>query len=494
MRKARGIGGWCKLAGSSCLIFAAISACSSDENPARPDSLRPGQIPKYDKVPPTVAWTSPLDGEENAWVRAPIRVTFSEPVILGDKPVQLTVDGQSVPVTTDYEEASYTLTIKPGHSLVGPAHASVDFGDIRDYEGNPLVRPPWRWSMDRWIAVGEVLEEPDGRPPVIAAGPGNEVAIAFAPLPSSSVPRARTVDPRHGIWREYRDIDEVSARDPLTLFISEMGRPTMVFTTELNEVAIVEWQDKFSWLPVMGGDDYVTIDQGKAFAARASDNVLFAAFDTPDADGGSHIVVKAQKWSDERPLGETVNDPATEKDARLQSLALDRVGIPYVSYRTTTGDGHVRVWSKDRWLPVGPAVNPSNENAEITQVAVNDAGTPYALVQLSDRYLPRQRTVVMSFDGSHWVECGPPLTTNKIEGGTFFAPTRGDRFLAYLPSWQPGKGYHHLFEASGAGSLEIPFPDLSANGPGNATVDPNGIPVVTWRENNRNVRVARLNR
>ncbi|WXA89799.1 Ig-like domain-containing protein [Pendulispora rubella] len=426
-------------------------------------------------------------------MRAPIRVTFSEPVVLGDKPVQLTVEGKSVPVTVDYEEATYTMTIKPSQPLAGPARASVDFGDIRDYESNPLVRPPWNWTMDRWLPVGELLEEPDGRSPVIAAGPGDGVALAFAPVPTSPAPRARTVDPRHGIWREYRDIDETPARDPLTLFISEKGRPTMVFVTEINEVVIVEWRDKFSWYPTMGGDDFITVDQGSAFAARASDNVYFAAFDTPNADGGSHIVVKAQRDGDQRTVGEAVNDPTTEKDARLQSLALERAGNPYVSYRTTAGDGRVRAWTKDRWLPVGSEVNPFDENAEVTQVSVDDAGMPYALVQLSNRHLPRQRTVVVKFDGSRWVECGPPLSTNKVERA-FFAPTRDDRVLAYLYSWMPGRGSHHLFEVSSTGWVEIPFPEPSAEGPGNATVDPNGNPVVTWRDNSRKVHVARLNR
>ena len=304
-----------------------------------------------------------------------------------------------------------------------------------------------------------------------------------------------TVDPRHGIWRECPEMFEgTTARNPLTLFISERGRPTMAFATELNEVAIMEWRSSFHWLPVMGGDDFVTVDPGSVFAARASDNVVFAAFDTPAADGGSKIVVKAQGVSGERTVGESVNDPTTEKDARLQSLALDRAGNPYVSYRTTTGDGRVRVWSKDRWLPVGPAVNASHENAEVTQVALDDAGTPYALVQLSDRYVPRDRTVVLKFNGSAWVPCGPVLMRNQVGPGTFFGPTRGDRLLAYLNSRQSGSGDHHLFEVSSAGWVDIPFPEPMSSGPGNATVDQNGNPVVTWLEKLRNVHVARLNR
>lgn len=118
-----------------------------------------------DRTKPTVDISSrqPVPGATNISVRAPISVSFSEPLkasSLSDGAASLLNASQSVSKTLALSDDGLTLTITPTGQLVSPDTVEITFGNsLTDLAGNALASEgsSWRWELPKYFEYGTSL-------------------------------------------------------------------------------------------------------------------------------------------------------------------------------------------------------------------------------------------------------------------------------------------------------------------------------------------------
>ncbi|WP_394833780.1 Ig-like domain-containing protein [Pendulispora rubella] len=480
------------------LAFAAPTACgSSDNTSATVDAGPDGEvIPDPDTVPPQVVFRTPTDGEAKVALRKPIRATFSETVKFGPRPATLRADGVEIPCTFTLSDNGTVMTITPTAEPPVPATLSVEFGDVTDLRGNPLVRPPWTWSVPRWLEIGNSFPS-GGLYPMLAAGPGEYVHVAaLFDEPARTFRLYQTSTPTTS-WRALAD-----SRNPTpnaTIAVDADGSIVAAFASESGESVSVARYTTSIWKTI-GGPFPLAIN-GSFSLAFDKRGTLILAYDAAAGDGAANVIVQALE-----PLGEpwqwsqlrnSVNDPSTEKAAYFQSLTLNSEGIPYVSYRTerpvageegTILEGHVRAWTQGQWQPIGDSVSAPDEDVRSLMVAVDATSSPFAIAQLSNRFLPKAQMRILRLENSKWTLVGPELEGRN--NSMFFGRMRDGHLFAYVSV----DGDLRTLDVAREGWTRIP---LDAVGPFNGaagTLDPTGIPLIAWITEPGNLSVLRWNR
>ncbi len=137
-----------------------------------------------DRTAPKVVSTTPAPGATNVVLRAPIAVTFSEPILASSftaSAVTLQVGGAVVPTTATLSSdgMSAAIAITDLSSFALPATFSVTLATaITDLVGNALTVPaaPWTWSVPDWIKYAPIAST---TVPAVAVGPNFQPVIAY---------------------------------------------------------------------------------------------------------------------------------------------------------------------------------------------------------------------------------------------------------------------------------------------------------------------------
>ena len=450
-------------------------------------------VPDPDSVPPEVVFRIPAHGEDQVSVRTPIRAVFSEAVKLGANPVTLLADGVAIATTSALSDDAKVLTVSPKSEIAVPAKMSLSFEDVTDLRGNSLVRAPWSWTDPLWLRVGDTLEQEGTISfPRIAAGTGERVNVALA-LPQtteSGMPlTVQAIDTPKSTWA-LRGARVGMTLDRPNLLTESDGTLVVAYKDPLNGSVRVQRLEDGVWRQIGGPFPSV---QGNGAVALAADahGMLFLAYDESTEAGTTNVVVKTlprgfDSWS---PLAETVNDPSAETATDLQSLTLDKNGIPYVAYRTATSDAYVRFWSVTKWSSVGTSVNGPQQAVKSMTIGLDDTSHLLAVLSWHDRYLTTRHAQLTRFDGVNWVD-GGDVANDALIDAAFLGATRDGHMFAYLGTDEQ----FFLLDVTTKGWVAMPPPAVRPpKGFASAAVDPTGVPIFGWTDGAA-MNVVRLNR
>lgn len=137
-----------------------------------------------DRTAPTVVATTPAPGATDVVLRAPIAVTFSEPILASSftaSAVTLQVGGAVVPTTATLSSdgMSAAIGITDLSSFALPATFSVTLATtITDLVGNALTVPTvaWTWGVPDWIKYAPIAST---TVPAVAVGSNFQPVIAY---------------------------------------------------------------------------------------------------------------------------------------------------------------------------------------------------------------------------------------------------------------------------------------------------------------------------
>jgi Bacterial Ig-like domain/Bacterial Ig domain len=136
-----------------------------------------------DRTAPTIASTVPATGAVNVVLRAPMTVTFSEPIAASSftsSSVALQAAGAGVATTATLaaDGLSATIVINDVSSFTLPATFSATLAPtITDLVGNPIKAPgAWSWNVPDWIKYASVASSTQ---PALAVGPNFQPTLAY---------------------------------------------------------------------------------------------------------------------------------------------------------------------------------------------------------------------------------------------------------------------------------------------------------------------------
>ncbi|WP_394840421.1 Ig-like domain-containing protein [Pendulispora rubella] len=480
--------------------LATIIACeSSGAAPGGPER-------DLDVIPPEILSQTPLHRDPEVSVHQPIEVKFSERVRLSDSaPATLFANtGETdvpVPTTVRLSPDGTVLTIEPTAPLAAPAAYSVRFGDIRDEAGNGLVAAPWEWKAPLWLRVGQPLEDAgDISSSMIVAGPGEQVTVGSTVTVNFPDQRllVHTLQQSNGKWSLLDNRLKIDSRNAPSLFLDKELGLTALISDQENHVVLDQWLDT-KWQKYGPGYsvDLLTAPSVK----QTKDGERFVAYTAPrpEPESGTDIVVV--HGSDSSRLGGPVNgDDEVVTSVGLISLAMDRQGTPYVAYSADSFSGRLRYWSQGRWALLAPTVTSPGDNTTIRQITVDDAGTPFVLVDISEGAPKHEhRSQIRRFDGDRWINCGERLEMEDRTVPAYFGPALDGHIFAAMTvrnysAEVPDKFLTLDVTRDGWTAIAPPvdaLPRFSTRVSG--TVDGRGAPILAWYEGSV-VHLRRLNR
>jgi hypothetical protein len=161
-----------------------------------------------DHTPPTVTDVTPARGDTSGDLAAPIKVTFSEPVLastVNDSSVAVTAGGTAVPSTVALaaDAKSLTVTITDPKTLVLPADLAATVATtITDRAGNALapLAPAWTWTVPAWIKLPPVATEMPPRLAVDASGRPSIIYVTMDTFSGNTVFNIRVARFDSGAW------------------------------------------------------------------------------------------------------------------------------------------------------------------------------------------------------------------------------------------------------------------------------------------------------
>jgi hypothetical protein len=146
-----------------------------------------------DRTPPTVVTRAPAPGAKAIALRAPIQITFSEPILAPPPPAAAAalaiLGGAAIPtrVTVETQGRTATVTIDDPAAVLPPVslRGSISAA-ITDRAGNPLTLPSsdWSWDVPDFVKLPPVplcsTLPPFNRLPVFAVGSNLRPVVARA--------------------------------------------------------------------------------------------------------------------------------------------------------------------------------------------------------------------------------------------------------------------------------------------------------------------------
>jgi len=321
-----------------------------------------------DRTAPTVVATSPAPGATNVVLRAPIVVTFSEPILASSftaSALTLQIGGAVVPTTAmlSSDGMSATIAITDLSSFALPAAFSVTLATtITDLVGNALIVPtaPWTWSVPDWIKYAPIAST---TAPAIAVGSNFQPVIAYtrciANSSSTCVDDLFVAASDGQAWNSFGQVTDLVG--PGSLDLDAQGHPVVAgigssVGSILVSLRLATWNGS-SWdssLSPLG------IDTSYAFAASPlvrldpSGRPVVAWKDAVNATEADVGVARWTGTSWDRSFGKL-----GLTGVGSASLILDGSGNPIVGF-TVRGTGFVslptasfRAWGGTAWTSSG---------------------------------------------------------------------------------------------------------------------------------------------
>jgi hypothetical protein len=391
-----------------------------------------------DHTPPTVKTTVPATGATNVVLRAPITVTFSEPMAAASSAgIGLSLGGNAIAstATLSADGTSASIVLGDPTSFGLPGMFSVSFAaTVTDVAGNALVQPAPAWS---WTA-------PD--------------FITYATIPGTGY---NISNPVLAISKTFQPVVALAQ-----LFVSSSG------SQEYNTLH-VEKSDGQAWTdlgrPSPNGDE----SYGFSIALGADDNPAVAW-----AEKGSKVYTSTwtgNAWGATSAAVDPAADPATLVSSPV--VRLDPTGLPVLA-----------------WLEKGPPPS-STQNVFVTHLTGGGGSTgapgaiPVAGATALDLILDPQGNPIVAWRNSSSTEVdifrGAELTSPAL---TVFAdPTLG-LDASSNPLLIAGTGGFGVFALSGGSWVLAPPAQIQIDG--NAQfpklrTDPAHNPVVGWLESGK---------
>lgn len=335
-----------------------------------------------DRTPPKVIAQEPASGDRNVGLHAPIRVQFSEPVMLPssgpESAVSLTGPGGSalssrVSLSSDQR----TLQVVPIFDPPVPSEMALALkADITDLAGNALaLAGPWSWHLPLWQKLGPYVAQEagviqgfdwdidaEGRPTVAW---GNAGGISVARWTGSSWENLGTGIHGTGTANYYTP----------KLVLKQTGDPVLAWTENvdprpgyLSYRVFVKHKTANGWDYLgqnpIGGDNALT--EQPSLVVDGSGGIWLGVQEVIIGQVGYHAVVRrfdgSLYWSQQ---GSYLN--RTQHEANGPHLAVDGTGALWAAWTESLGYGGIDNWTvfgvftsifqNGAWTPVGGALN-----------------------------------------------------------------------------------------------------------------------------------------
>jgi Bacterial Ig-like domain/Bacterial Ig domain len=450
-----------------------------------------------DRTSPTIVSTTPASGAANVVLRAPIVVSFSEPILassFSSSAVTLQVGGTSVPTTATLSSdgMSATIAVNDLSSFALPATFSVTLAAmITDLVGNPLKTPttPWSWSVPDWIKYAPVAST---TLPSLAVGPTFQPVLAYTRCltngstiggliggSSTCVDDMFVAESDGQAWNSLGQVANLIG--PGSLDLEAQGRPIVAGIASLPSglagIYLVSWNGS-AWdtsIPPLPIDTTLDFTASPIVRLDPSGRPVVA---WKDWVTGTEADVGVARWTGtawDRSFGKFGQTNVTN-----HSLILDGVGNPVVGLVTFSGGGLAsfsfpqagfRAWNGTGWTSGGGLIL---------------SGPFVALGQLQEPMMIDGSSVYHFSSGAWLPAVSAPVPTSGTVGG-FHLTTGTDHLpvVAWLDSTGPVKvglarwtgtawnARAGLFSANGV--------VLNTESPG-VLVDARGSAWVSWRE------------
>jgi hypothetical protein len=317
-----------------------------------------------DRTAPTIASAVPATGAVNVVLRAPITVTFSEPIAASSftsSSVALQAAGAGVATTATLaaDGLSATIVINDVSSFTLPATFSATLAPtITDLVGNPIKAPAaWSWNVPDWIKYASVASSTQ---PVLAVGPNFQPTLAYTRCLTAAGASSCTDDlfVAASDGQAWNSLGQVSTLiGPGSLDLDPQGRPIVAgvgvaASSPLESVLLASWNGS-SW------DNSISplgIDSTYAFTASPSVRL--------DPSGRPVVAWKDAVTATEADIGVarwtgTAWDKSFGKfgltNVTTFSLILDGSGDPLVGFSIGTAslvsfpEASFRAWTGSAW-------------------------------------------------------------------------------------------------------------------------------------------------
>ncbi len=376
---------------------------------------------------------SPEANDENAWALAPIQLEFStaldEETL--DAAVRLQVGGAEVPHSFELDDSGKRLTITLDAVPALPAKVSLSVtSELESKGGAAFAGDAWSFSYPLWQSPSGALPAAAGDAEGLALGvlPGRAV-VAVTAREDGSLQAARHDD---GTWVELSAPPVVSeAAVPVEGAVDSDGNFVLLWLEG-------EGADQSVYAARLDGDEWTLLGDGSVFSGAAS----------------------------------------------IPALALDGV-TPVVAARDAAGALVVRRLGADGWEDAGTAYTDSSgsagANASVRELdlTLDESGEPVVVV-VDEAF----DLVVARWQGAQWSSLGKIDRARAAGSAEPSLVWSGGPILAYLD----GDEVSTNVQVARRTTAWVPFGaaldvevDAQASAP-ELALDPNGAPVVLWRE------------
>jgi hypothetical protein len=501
-----------------------------------------------DRTPPQVVSRTPAPGAQAVSVRAPIQVTFSEPLepaSLSDATVRLSMrvaaDSIELAKALSLSVDGTVLTIAPNSKPAVPSELFASMESVTDRAGNPLLGPPdtWSWMHPAWLPVGgplsglpdegTILTSSPAESPTLALDAQGNPVVAWREQPQGGSVQEGKVFVRRWTGASWESVggsipemSTVSLAEPPSLEIDALGRPVVAWNnTGSNHVLVMRWEQG-------GWQEAGRLSNGFMTAGVSSAKLQFdgagnAVVAWTQADGGpggfpppsSNVYVGRWTGTQWEVVGELSANPANETSASKPSLGTTSTGELVVAWGESDGVTQsifVMRLTGEGWTPVGSALSarPGATSAGMPSLRLDPAGNPLVAWKESEEGGSSSNVYVQRWTGEQWEPLGNGV--NSVPGivhahdpalavdgeGTpivAWAGTDGSTTNIYVHQWRAGR-----WEPLGGGLSANPEATSAAHP--SLRVDAEGVPIVAWDESDvplvdkqtRHVYVYRLNR
>ncbi|WP_394841524.1 Ig-like domain-containing protein [Pendulispora brunnea] len=450
------------------------------------------------KQPGAIVSVSPAENDDNVSVHAPITIEYNVPVQVTPSSVTLSGPNAAVIATTlRVSDDGKTVTVAPIAEVPAPTKLTLTINEIRTREGAIAEKKTWSWTLPAWLRV-EAANQIAGEAalwssPIVAVGSADKIITTV----SNKGLTLAQLDGSLNTWSQMGDPLDIPAAPRPSLAFDKDGALVMAYMAPKGpqlpyEIRVRRWSGS-AWEPMgQALDDAAGMCPYACFPviARARDTgQLFVAYTrpVPGEPGPETLVVKTFADGQWKQVGSVVSD--SSQGARYLALVIADSGVPFVLY-TSEGDTKgtwVKKLSQDgSWATVGSTPNLPNENpAYNNSLALDASGNPAVLGCYGGKYQLRR------FDGNQWVGGGENSRAGCGTYESFLASNGSGRLFAFWSS----SGVVQAADVTNANwQLLDPTPSSGNLRAGSLTVGPTGIPVIGWAEDNKTIRVRRLNR
>ncbi|NMO19578.1 Ig-like domain-containing protein [Pyxidicoccus fallax] len=332
-----------------------------------------------DRTPPSVVSRTPEPGDEEVWVRSPIRAVFSEPVkasTLTEASVRLTVGGVEVARTVSLSADGRTVTVEPVTPVTPPNMMTLYLSDaLADLAGNKTAghSGEWTWALPTFVR--------------------------YPSLPQAIPDASSTIDP---IVR----LDK--SGNPVVLRQESDDHSTNIFVSRWTGS---RWENLGAGLKISSSANFIVASPSLQIGPDGEP--VAAWHEGLGREFDNHIHVARWTGSEWKQFGDARGILPDRPHALNVSLQLTPEGAPIVAFKMdpediSGGAVHVYQWSNDVWSPLGlpHQVTPSaGYQTPALTLETNNAPVVAFTDSTSRRLYARRWT------GKDWEELAPYVVT-----------------------------------------------------------------------------------